>query len=46
VFKRGVSHSFIITPLSFIKERGTKVEDSSRGEVTIYLKGRGQGDRF
>jgi hypothetical protein len=29
-----------------LKKRGTKVEDSSRGEVTIYSSKRGQGDGF
>ncbi len=33
VFKRGVSPSSIINPPLLDKERGTKVEDSSRGEV-------------
>jgi len=33
-FKRGVSPSFQNLPPLLDKERGTQVEDSSRGEVT------------
>jgi len=36
-FKRGVSPSFQNLPPLLIKERGIKVEDSSRGEVTKII---------
>ncbi len=44
VFKRGISPSFQNLPPLLDKERGTQVEDSSRGEVNKqYLSEQGTG---